>query len=58
MELNFKDGGLLPAVVQDAGSGKVRWQGKPDLSALIGKPLKLYFRMRGTRLYAFHFASE
>jgi phosphoribosyl-AMP cyclohydrolase len=23
MELNFKDGGLLPAVVQDAGSGQV-----------------------------------
>lgn len=33
----------------------VRWNGKADLSQLVGKPVKLYFKMTGSKLYAFQF---
>ncbi|MBN2455623.1 MAG: hypothetical protein JXB29_03655 [Sedimentisphaerales bacterium] len=33
----------------------VTWQGKSDLSALIGKPVRLRFVMRAAKLYAFQF---
>lgn len=31
------------------------WNGKQDLSALAGKPVRLRFKMRGAHLYAFQF---
>lgn len=34
---------------------KVSWKGKTDVSALQGKPIRLLFRMRNTKLYAFQF---
>jgi len=33
----------------------VTWAGQSDLSALAGKPLRLHFAMRSTKLYAFQF---
>ncbi len=36
-------------------SMKVSWKGKSDLSSLQGRSIKLYFRMRNTKLYAFQF---
>jgi len=37
---------------------EVRWQGKGDLSALIGRPVKLHFKMASTKLYAFQFGRK
>lgn len=34
----------------------VHWQGKTDVTALKGKPVRLRFVMRDTKLYAFQFA--
>ena len=33
----------------------VSWKGKTDVSALVGKPVRLRFEMRGAKLYAFQF---
>jgi len=33
----------------------VTWKGNPDVSALAGKPIKLHFKMRAAKLYAFQF---
>ncbi len=33
----------------------VRWKGRDDLTALAGKPVKLYFKLRRAKLYAFQF---
>lgn len=35
----------------------VRWKGKADLSALHGKPVRLYIKARGAKLYAFQFSA-
>ena len=37
---------------------EVRWQGKADVSALAGKPVKLHFRMTNAKLYAFQFEGD
>jgi len=37
---------------------EVRWRGKADLSHLAGQPIKLHFKMRAAKLYAFQFASD
>jgi len=37
---------------------QVTWKGKPDVSALAGKPVRLRFEMRGAKLYAFQFADS
>ena len=37
---------------------EVRWQGSADLSHLAGRPIKLHFKMRAAKLYAFQFASD
>jgi hypothetical protein len=34
---------------------RVTWSGKGDVSALAEKPIRLHFRMRNTKLYAFEF---
>ncbi len=34
---------------------RVTWKGKSDVSALAGKPMRLRFEMRGTKLFAFQF---
>jgi len=36
----------------------VSWKGKPDVSKLTGKPIRLRFEMRSTKLYAFRFRAE
>jgi len=36
----------------------VSWRGKPDVSKLAGKPIRLRFEMRSTKLYAFQFRTE
>ena len=33
----------------------VSWRGKKDLAALAGRPIRLHFKMRATKLYAFQF---
>ena len=33
----------------------VKWQGQPDISLLVGKPVRLRFVMRSMRLFAFQF---
>jgi hypothetical protein len=35
---------------------KVEWNGGDDVSKLAGKPVRLRFEMRGTKLYSFRFA--
>ena len=37
---------------------EVRWRGKADLSHLAGQPIKLHFKLRAAKLYAFQFASD
>ena len=33
----------------------VYWKGKPDVSALAGKPVRLYLKLTRAKLYAFQF---
>ena len=33
----------------------VYWKGKPDVSTLAGKPVRLYFKLTRAKLYAFEF---
>ncbi|HIJ73115.1 MAG TPA: hypothetical protein HPP83_03335 [Candidatus Hydrogenedentes bacterium] len=37
---------------------EVRWRGNGDVSPLIGKPVKLHFLLRATKLYAFQFVKD
>jgi len=37
---------------------RVRWKGKRDLSALAGRTVRIYIKMRAAKLYAFQFANE
>jgi len=37
---------------------QVRWRGSADLSALKGQPVKIHFKMRNAKLYAFQFVDE
>jgi hypothetical protein len=41
----------------DELDGVVRWKGGADLGAWAGKPVRLQFRMRSMRIYAFQFVS-
>jgi len=36
----------------------VRWRGKDDLAGLAGRPVRLHFRLRNAKLYAFQFPSN
>ena len=36
----------------------VRWRGSSDLSSLAGRPIKIHFKMRNTKLYAFQFVGD
>lgn len=40
----------------DATEHDVKWRGRPSLAALHGKPVRLGFKMRGAKLYAFQLA--
>ena len=37
---------------------EVHWRGSGDVSALAGQPIKLHFKMRNTKLYAFQFVGD
>ncbi len=37
---------------------RATWKGKADVSSLAGRPVRLRFEMRGTRLYGFQFVPE
>ena len=37
---------------------EVWWQKGPDLSSLKGNPIRLHFKMRSAKLYAFQFTDE
>jgi hypothetical protein len=39
----------------DSIAGTVRWTGKPDLSALVGKPIRLKVTLHDADLYSFQF---
>lgn len=36
----------------------VHWKGKTDLSALAGKPVRIHFKMKRVKLYAFQFTRD
>jgi len=42
-------------ITADVTDGVVKWAGGGDLAALKGKPIRLAFRLRSARLYAFRF---
>ena len=64
VEIQDTDGQPLPGfglaeadpVVGNTIDKTVTWQGKSDLSELIGKPVRLRFVLRAMKLYAFQFA--
>lgn len=37
---------------------RVYWKGQSDVSSLAGRPIRIYFRLKQARLYAFQFAGE
>ena len=37
---------------------EVRWRGSADISQLAGRPIRLHFKMRAAKLYAFQFESD
>ena len=65
VEIQDADGQPVPGfglteadpVVGNAISKIVTWQGKDDLSELVGKSVRLRFILRAMKLYAFQFAS-
>ena len=42
-------------VAGDDVAWEIRWRGNGDVSELAGKPVKLHFKMRSAKLYAFQF---
>ncbi|MBI2438415.1 MAG: hypothetical protein HYV36_06345, partial [Lentisphaerae bacterium] len=36
---------------------EVWWTGGPDVASLAGKPVRLWIKMRGAKLYAFQFGN-
>ncbi|MCC7499530.1 MAG: hypothetical protein IT160_18260 [Bryobacterales bacterium] len=63
VELFHADGSPLPgftlADADQISTNNVRavasWRGNKDISALAGKPVRLHFKMRAAKLYAFQF---
>lgn len=37
---------------------EVRWRGSADLSQFVGRPIRIHFKLRSAKLYAFQFASD
>ena len=66
IEIQDADGQPLPGlglaeadpVVGNAISKTVTWQGKDDLSELVGKSVRLRFVLRAMKLYAFQFTAD
>ena len=42
-------------VAGDDVGWEIRWRGSGDIGALAGKPIKVHFKMRNAKLYAFQF---
>ena len=47
-----------PLIVGDAIEHCVQWKGKPNMGALVGKPVRLRFVMSECDLYSFQFRSD
>jgi len=66
VEIQDADGQPIPgfatAECEEIGGNfidqRVYWKGRPDLSALAGKPVRLRFDLKRAKLYAFQFAPE
>ena len=41
-----------------AADQAVYFKGSPDVSSLTGKPVKLYFKLKRSKLFAFQFTAE
>lgn len=50
----FAAGDAVELIVNST-SAEVRWRGDPPLAALAGRPVRLHFRLRSAKLYAFEF---
>ena len=37
---------------------RVYWKGKPDVSSLAGKPVRLHINLKRAKLYAFQFRQD
>jgi hypothetical protein len=44
-------------IIGNSVARRVAWKGGHDVGALAGRPIRLRFRMRATKLYAFQFVS-
>lgn len=42
----------------DSTAARVTWRGRSEVGALAGRPVRLQFEMKDTKLYAFQFVSE
>ena len=66
VELQDETGKPLPgftfddavSVDRNGVAQEVWWQGRPDLDALNGRPIRLKFKMRSAKLYAFQFVTD
>jgi hypothetical protein len=66
VELRDEDGNPVPgytlADCEEIGGNfidqTVYWNGNHDVSALQGKPVRLYFKITRGKLFAFQFAAE
>lgn len=66
VELRDAEGNAIPgyslADCEEIGGNfidqTVYWKGNPDVSALAGKPVRIFFKMIRTKLYSFVFADE
>jgi hypothetical protein len=66
VELQDADGKLIPgftlADCEEIGGNyidqQVYWKGKPDVSSLAGEPIRIHFKLKRAKLYAFQFTKE
>ena len=66
VELRDADGQPIPgftlADCEEIGGNfidqRVHWKGNPDVASLAGRPIRLYFRLKRAKLYAFQFRQE
>jgi hypothetical protein len=66
VEIRDTDGNPLPGfaladcdlVMTNDAHHRVTWRGKPDVSALAGRAVRLHFKMRSAKLYAFQFVAK
>ncbi|MFC1453454.1 hypothetical protein ACFLSJ_08950 [Verrucomicrobiota bacterium] len=66
VEIRDPDGSALPGYALDEAvsidrngtAQEIWWRNGPDVSALAGRPIRLHFKMRSSKLYAFQFVAR